>query len=254
MVLGDDIVINTELFFLGNKVKHTTSVGEIRFLTIEEFLNVQGEIQLLVMNGLHMYYAFTKNIKEKSKRKAFWFLRDTDLFDIVTLTGEKGEFIFEEFFMSYVKIYELLFDSDTVLKIMTDKKTFHEIRDAFMKMQVLKEERVTKYAMTQKAFERRKKMIAEQMGDKAPRMADIASAIVVGTGVSYEEIANYTVYQLYLTYYRVSRFKEYDTTVLYSTVAPKVDVIAWAEHVDMYKEDTEGDLDAAKFMAKHGKK
>lgn len=223
-------------------------------MTLEEFLSIQGEIQLLLMNGLHMYYAFTKDIKEKKKRKAFWFLRDTDLFDIVTLTDEKGNFVFEEFFMSYVKIYEMLFDRDTVLKIMTNKEIFHEIRDAFMKMQVLKEERVTKYAMTQKAFERRKKMLAEQMGDKAPRMADIASAIVVGTGVSYEEVANYTVYQLYLTYYRVSQFKEYDTTVLYSTVAPKVDVIPWAEHIDMYKADTEGDLDASKFMAKHGKK
>lgn len=248
------MTVKPELFFLGNKVKHEVEAGEIRFLTLEEYLTVQGEIHILLMNGLHLYYAFTKDIKKKEDRKQFWFLRDTDLFDIVTLTDEKGMFVFEDIFMSYVKIYELLFDRDTVLKIMTNKEMFHETREAFMLMQVLKEERVTKYAMTQRAFERRKKMLAQQMGDKAPRMADIASAVVVHSGISYEEIADYTVYQLYLTYYRISQIKEYETTVLYSTVAPKVDIIPWAEHIDMYKGDTEGDLNADKFMADFGQK
>ena len=46
------MAVKPDLFFLGNKVKHTISVGEIRFLTLEEYLNIQGEIQLLLMNGL----------------------------------------------------------------------------------------------------------------------------------------------------------------------------------------------------------
>lgn len=248
------MAVKPDLFFLGNKVEHTISVGEIRFLTLEEYLNIQGEIQLLLMNGLHMYYAFTKDMKTKQERKTLWFLRDAELFDIVTLTDEQGRFVFEQFFMAYIKIYELLFDRETVLRIMTNKELFDETREAFMLMQVLKEERVTKYAMTQKAFDRRKKMLAQQMGDRAPRMADIASAVVVHSGISYEQVSGYTVYQLYLTYYRISQIKDHDTTVLYSTVAPKVDMVSWAEHIDMFKEDTEGDLDANQFMAKHGKK
>lgn len=247
------IELDESLFFLGNKVEHKISVGNIRFMTLEEYLSVQGELSLIVMNSLHMYYTFTKNMKTKAERKNLWFLRDADLFDVVRMVDEEGRFLFYSFYKAYVNVYSLIFTREQIVQIMTNRDVFHETRRAFMKMQVLTEERVTKYAMTQKAFERRKKMMIEQMKGKSPTIADIASAVSVGTGLPYKEIADYTVYQLYLSYHRIASFNDYQTSILYSTVAPKVDIVSWAEHIDMYKTDTTGDLDADDFMAKHGK-
>lgn len=245
--------LREDLFFLGNRVKHQLSIGEIRFLTLEEYLSVQGELNIISMNSLHMYYAFTKDMKTKEERKNLWFLRDADLYDVVTMTDENGDFLFFQFYLSYLRVYELIFTQEQLVQIMTNKEIFHEVRNAFMKMQVLKEERVTKYAMTQKAFERRKKMMLEQMKGKIPTLADIASVVSVGAGIPLDTLFDYTVYQLYLSYYRVSSFYEHNATLLYSTVGAKVDVVSWGEHINMYEEDVSGDLNADDFMAKHSK-
>ncbi|MBD4895286.1 hypothetical protein GUF81_06180, partial [Xanthomonas citri pv. citri] len=58
--------------------------------------------------------------------------------------------------------------------------------------------------------------------DSQSDLKDIVSCVAAFNGYTYEEISEMTMYQLYLSFYRMAEVMNYNTTTLFATVSPDV--------------------------------
>ncbi|MFK8370350.1 hypothetical protein ACI702_19390, partial [Bacillus velezensis] len=76
-----------------------------------------------------------------------------------------------------------------------------------------------------------------KLQDSQNDLKDIASCVAAFNGYTYQEVADMTIYQLYLSYYRMGEIMNYNTSALFATVSADVKIGDWNSHVDMYKEE-----------------
>lgn len=233
-----------EDYITGRPIK--TEWGTVRFLKIYEYLDHSDAITLITLNNLHIYYRYKqlfKNEKDPNVLSAVEELKELSLYEIVMGL--------DVFYHAYEEIYRLILDhedndvDDSLASIFSDEKSFMDFRQLFMDMNMLKEEAVSPNPEIQKAIER---SIRVKMKTKEKQtISDILSSIVVGTGIDYETINNWTVLQVYATYYRLDQFKSYDATTLFATVAEDVSIEHWGKHIDLYKTDSHA-IEKDKFV------
>ncbi len=122
----------------------------------------------------------------------------------------------------------------TILKILTDKDLFMEVRKKIMDMNVIKEDKITTNPEINEFLEMSKEV---KKNDSDEGLADILTSIVVATGHDYPVVANWNLHQVYGTFQRIATFKEYEASLLFSTVAPDVKVPNWNKHINLFEEE-----------------
>ena len=137
-----------------------------------------------------------------------------------------------------------------MMLIFEDEELFMDLREKIMDMNVIKEERVSINPEINAGLERsRKYRKAKNKGDQTS--ADIVTSIVASTGDSFEKVRKMNVHQVYGIYQRIAQIKNYEASVLYSTVAPDVKIEAWDKHIDLFKDETT-EVSKDKFMETTG--
>lgn len=236
------MAVNRDYFIFGLPVK--TEFGDVRFLTVEQYINSQVDLALLTMNKLHIINAY-KKINEKGYLDEFInILNQSTLQEMIVNIPE--------FRKAYKNIFKFVFENKVdENSIFEHSDKLMEIRKLIMEMNCLKEEEVSPNPKVQKAIERSRRV--KQRETEKMTITDMATSIVVGSNVarSYESLLNLTIFQFYATFYRIAQFKSYDTTVLYSTVAEKVSVELWSKHIDMFKKESNA-LSEKEFNANYG--
>lgn len=134
-------------------------------------------------------------------------------------------------------VYGFIVDAENGLGI--DGRNFDRLREVIMRQNLMHEQKVWKdpllaeFARYQQEVESRNSI---KMG-----IEDMVTTVAMFSGKTYEEISEFTIYQLKASFHRVNKFKNYDTTVAFKCVGSDAPLGHFAEQVDLF-EDSSKDL------------
>lgn len=214
-----------EFYILGLPIE--TEIGLVDFIKVKEYPDYYQELYLFSMSKEELIYRLNEVNKNGSLNELIELIKPLSLFQISTILPDLTN--------AYYKIFTRVFNSeDSLSKI--NESNFDYYRKLIMRMNVLKEEKINPNPEIQRAIERSKRLKNAE-GDRIT-FADIVSSVVGYNGLSYKDINEFTLYQLYMTYYRIANIKNYDTSTLFATVsAEKINIESWSKHIDLFEEE-----------------
>lgn len=213
-----------EFYILGNPIE--TELGLCEFIKVGEFPDFFGDLQLMSMSKLEIISKYSSINKNGELDEFIDELNKFDLFDIV--------FQLPEFKNSYIKILIKVFGNEEILNHINEEN-FYSVRSLILAMNCQKEEKINPNPEIQRAIERSRR-VKSQEGEKLA-FSDIITSIVGFNGLTYKDINEMTIYQMYMTYYRIAHIKGYDTSTLFATVSSDVKVESWSKHIDLFEEE-----------------
>ncbi|MCR1991107.1 hypothetical protein NSA31_04785 [Bacillus subtilis] len=198
-------MIDTEFFITGEPIP--TEFGDCRFIKVKEYAFLTPYLSWFKMSKKEIIYTYSK------------------------ITS-----ILPNFKEAYEVIFSTVFNGVEILEKLTPEN-FEALRELVLIMSCLKEEKISSNPEIQRANERSKR-VKSQDSDMVD-MADIMSSVAAHTGYLYKDINEMTLFQLYMTYYRVGQFKQYDTSILFATVSPDAakHMESWGKHIDLFEEE-----------------
>ena len=113
-------------------------------------------------------------------------------------------------------------------------QNYEQIREIIMKQNLMFEQKVYKSKLVQ---EWANKVLESKSKNSAKiSIEDIITTVSVYKSKNYEELIEYTLYQIYADFYRIRKMKKYDTDTLFATVSTeKVSIEDFAEEINMFK-------------------
>lgn len=234
--------LNKETFIVGKPVK--TDFCEVRFLKYHEYIEHMPELSNMTFNVLHLYYQYKKMniVNDKEFDDALEELKKNSLYNIVLNTPWLKD--------AYIKVFKLVIEEDDVLQaIMDNEEIFMEYRQLVLDMQMLNESEVSSNPEIQEFIDAGREVA--QQNSESPTYSDILSSIVVGTGIDYDIILNWTVLRVNATYYRLAAFKNSDVTALYSTVTDKIKYESWQKKINLWHTEKSG-IKMSEFNKSYG--
>lgn len=236
--------INTRKFILGKPVE--LPFGRLRFLTVEEYMDMEVELQLISMNTLHIYYAQKKLLANKLKRKEMIEFEKTKELPLYQLV------LYNDYFLhTYLSIFDKLIEFNegfNLNHLFESEEVFMEVRSIIMMMNFLREEKVYKNEELQKNHEEGNKVRVNSSNNIT--LEDIITAVVASTSNTYEDIDNMTVYQLNALYLRITAIKDYETSTLFATVSSEAKIEHWTKHIDLFESKDNSSIKLSEFKNK----
>ena len=235
-----------EFYITGKPIK--TDFGDVRFLSYDEYLENIQYLNVMSFNTLHIYYQYRKMFADEAideeLEKSLEVLKHERLIDIVLSREDIRD--------AYEKIFELVLDKDIIPQIFEDENLFKLYRELVLDMQIIAESEVNPNPEIQEYIDASKEI--KQQESEKQSFGDILSSIVVGAGLTYKEVLEMTVFQVYSTFHRISRMKAYDTSTLFATVPSdkKTEIESWAKHVNLFENEKAG-MKMTEFNKKYGK-
>ena len=218
---------NKEFYILGLPIN--TSIGECQFLKVKDYPDYYMHLQYASMTKDHILLTYRKANKSGDLNSALEAMENMTHLELVVGL--------EEFNKIYAELFIKLFGDPDVLSKLTNEN-FPVIRKMILDMNCVKEEKVNPNPEIQAAIERSIR-VKNQSGENLG-FQDIISSIVGFNGLTYSDMNDMTIYQLYMTFQRISTIKGYDTSTLFATVSPKADITSWCKPIDLLAEETHG--------------
>lgn len=224
---------NKDFFIFGEPIE--TIFGKVRFLTYREYLTKQSQLSLMSMNSLHIYYYFKDIDKDISKEELEELkkLKEAPLLDIV-----KDIPVFKE---AYQTIFSMVVDFKEDFDcshIFEASDLFMSMRKLILDMNMMVEPLVSPNEEIQKGIERSRNFKRKKADNIT--FIDIVSSVAISISKSPTEVGNMTVIQVLSSYYRFSKFQNYNTTTLFATVSEKAEIEHWSSHIDLWEQETDG--------------
>ena len=124
-------------------------------------------------------------------------------------------------------------ETETEDNIIINFFNYDELRSTIMKQNLIFEQKIYKNKLVQewanKVLESRSKNSAKIS------IEDIITTVSVYKSKNYDELMEYSIYQIYADFYRIRKMKKYDTDTLFATVAEKITIEDFAEEINMFK-------------------
>lgn len=232
----DIILTDSQMSF---KKPVETPFGTLRFLTFDEYLDMQNELGWIAQNVLHLYYMILKNIPKENKeeRKAARAIKELSLRDLV--------FDHEQILFAYQKVLCLMLDQndfigdlealkDVLTDIFSKDETFLLMRAYIMKMNLLREEKVSPNAKIQELFERDREVKSKTQKD-IPTHTDIVFSVASLTPNPLDKVMQMSPIQVHNFYARINADKDYERNILFATVSNEVEIESWAKKIDLFE-------------------
>lgn len=215
-----------EFYILGLPIE--TDIGKCNFLLVKEYPNYFMDLQVVSLSKAQIIYKYNEINKNGNLDEFLEELNKASLLEIGMGIPDISQ--------SYIRLFNKLFDSETIITKLNEDN-FDYYRKLIMTMNCMKEEAINPNPEIQKAIERSKRVKAKE-GEKF-EFADIVSSVVGYNGLSYKDINEFTIYQLYMTYHRIAHIKNYDTSTLFATVSTdKINIDSWSKHIDLFEEES----------------
>ncbi|KRT93782.1 hypothetical protein ABE068_18480 [Bacillus glycinifermentans] len=216
-----------ELFILGIPVD--TPIGKCHFLKMKDYNDYAAYLNLIKMSKNEIVYRYSQLNKNGELNELIEEMKKLPLFDIVNQLPNFNE--------AYSEVFQKVFQNEDIFELI-DRDNFISIRKLIIEMHCLKEEKISPNPEVQRRIEQSKRLKRQEQ--ELLEVYDMISSIMAFTGVPYKEIAEMTMYQMYMTFYRIDRIKDYDTSILFATVSPEAgkNIKHWSEHVDLFKEES----------------
>jgi hypothetical protein len=214
-----------EFYILGLPID--TEIGQCEFIKVKEYPDYFADLQIMSLNKLHIIYKYHEINKNHEFDDVIKELEKLTLFEIVTGIPEIQ--------MAYYRVFLKVFDNEEALyKI--NNQNFDYYRKLIMDMNCVKEEVINPNPEIQRFIEKSKRV--KQQESEPLTFADIVSSVVGYNGLSYRDINEMTVYQLYMTFHRIAQIKGYDTSTLFATVSTeKIKIESWCKHINLFEEE-----------------
>lgn len=213
-----------EFYILGLPIE--TEIGSCNFLKVKEYPDYFMDLQIVALTKNHVISKYSEINKDGSLADFIVGLHQSSLFEIAHGIPEIKE--------AYNRLFLKLFGSEVFEEV--SQKTFPYYRKLVMTINCLKEEEINPNPEIQRAIERSKRVKA--MESEKLEFSDIVTSVVGYNGLTYANINDFSIYQLYMTYYRIAQFKNFDTSTLFATVsADKVKIESWSKHINLFEEE-----------------
>lgn len=232
-----------------------TPFGTLRHLEYEEYLDLSGELGWIAQNTLHFYYMILKTIPKhhKEERKKAKEFKNNALRDIV-LTYEQVALAYQQILMKMLDQNDFAQDPETYAKVIVDifsqDESFLLIRDYIMKMNLLREEKVSPNPRLQEIFERDKEFNKVKFKD-APSSSDIIFTVASLSPNPLEKVMKMSPIQVHNIYARLSANKDYERNVLFATVSNEVEIESWAKKIDLFEVKDTSAISQAEYEQKY---
>ncbi|ULN54907.1 hypothetical protein [Bacillus subtilis] len=214
-----------DFFFLGKPIQ--TEIGEIDFIRLKDYPLYTKELSMLRMNKKSLIKEYSRFNEDGSLDPFIIEMKKRDLYEIV-------HSVLPDFHEAYFKVFsKVLINKDSLSLIGTHN--FPRLRKLILDMHCITEDKVVDNDELQE-FHDISKSLKQQ--DSQSDLKDIVSCVAAFNGYTYEEISEMTMYQLYLSFYRMAEVMNYNTTTLFATVSPDVKVSDWSSHINLYKEES----------------
>lgn len=243
---------NSTKYVLGRPIE--TSAGQIKHIRVEEYDDYTHYLQMMAQDKSYIVYSYLKMEKSPELLELVEQIVDMEFYEVVLGLPH------------YRAAYEVVYEKSFVKKEDIDNisyDNFEEIRKVILQLNCVKIQKAAinmdkdhrSYLSTkvQEAFDRSarvKAQDAKSMGQEPPELQDIISVVVVGANKSYEEIADWSMYQLYMAYSRYSQIQAYKSSVLFATVSTDPKIESWSNPINLF-EDTKHYIEEDKFNSKY---
>jgi hypothetical protein len=114
-----------------------------------------------------------------------------------------------------------------------NRNNYDTVRQVIMQQNLMFEQKVYKDKLVQEWAN--KVIQARAKSSIKMEFEDMVSTVSVFTGKHYWDLAEYTIYQLKSDFNRISKFKDYDASVLFRTASSDVKINHFAEDIDLFK-------------------
>lgn len=206
-----------------------TPLGYCHFIQVKEYPHYFGDLQVLALTKQEIITKYDEINTSGELDEFIDELHARSLFEIAHALPDVN--------VSYTTLFDKVFQDEGVFKQVVDEQSFNYYRSLIMQMNVIKEEKVNPNPEIQRAIERSRRV--KSTNSEKLTFADMISSIVGTTGIPYSTINEFTLYQLYMTYYRIGHIKNYETSTLFATVSTEnVQIDSWSKHVDLFEEDS----------------
>lgn len=194
-------------------------IGVCKFITVEDYPDYSEILGVLTLDKNRIISNLVEQNTEGAYTEYLEIAKESSLFEIIDSIQQYREI--------YIELFSKLFDDEEIWE-KVNKDNFDEIRKSIMKMNNIQEVESSPNPEIQKWIEK-----SQNKGDKGEGvdLASIVTSVHVATGTSYREIVKQTMFQLYMTFKRISKFKEFDSSILFATVAEKVDIKDWSSTI-----------------------
>lgn len=216
-----------DFYILGLPIE--TSIGECSFLKVREYPKFFQHLNALAVTKEAIVYKYYCEDNNKNNKETIDILQKLSLYEMITSS--------EEVLGMYIEIFEHVFKKENVFQYI-NQDNFEQYRKMILKMNVIKEDIVNPNPIIQQWIEKSRNYAANSEAEIT--FSDIVSSVAVGSAYSYEQVNDMTLYQLYTSFHRVGKFKSFDTTTLFATVAEKVNIEHWCGHVDLCVKEKHG--------------
>jgi hypothetical protein len=212
------------LDYISGKSKHLDGIGDIFPIKIKDYDEFDKCSSALYYTKQHF------QIEEEYPLLTLLIsLRDDklikDLEKLFSLVTQK-----EVFFISTENIYGFVIDEEHMISA----DNYDEVRKVIMKQNLMFEQKVYKDELVRKWVE--KAMKARSKNAVEVGIEDMLTTIHVVSGISYDKLMDYTIYQLQASFNRISKIKGYDTNIAFKCAgAEKINLDYFAEKIDMFK-------------------
>lgn len=227
-----------EFFITGQPIK--TNLGYLRFIKVGEYQNFIPFIHLFSLTNWEIIKYKKDQIASVVDRQAANRLLQP--FENLTRFELICEFKEDYFYFMFRSLFEMLFEED-VFDNIKDSTEFESLIDIIMKMNCIKKEEKSINPELQYFND-----LQSQLNSKRNNISfeSVYSSVWVSTGLNPNDL---TLYQFYSLFNRISKFKEFESTSMYSCVGD-VKVVNFAEHVDMFAESRKESIQEFEKRAK----
>lgn len=215
-----------ELYFLGLPIE--TEIGTIHFLKIKDYHKLLKYIPYLNLEKSDLIELIAKTDKEIAKT-----ISEMQFVDII-----KELKTVLEIYANLQELFFLCFQENVFKNITTDEQ-FEYYKNLIRDMNCINYEKKNPNPEIQRFIDYRKLYDKQKMNCEVSLESMVTS---VWLAIS-SDVMELTIYQMYALFNRLTQFKNYDTTVLYSSVSGDVKIDPWYKHVSMTKNDTTTSLE-----------
>lgn len=214
-----------EFYILGLPIQ--TEIGECSFLKVSDYPDYIVDLLTVSMSKENLIFKYTEMNKDGSLNE---FINELHKLDLFTISAH-----IPEMQVAYYSLFNKVFENEEAIKLLTTEN-FEYYRNLILTMNYTKEEKINPNPEIQKAIERARRV--KSTDSEGMEFADIVSSIVGHNGLTYDDISKFTIYQLYMTFYRINQIKNYDTSSLFATVSDKVKIESWSKHINLFEEES----------------